>query len=135
MNSVRMEMQHQRYRLRNVEEEIRSYGEFMIYCFVLAIALWFFAPAFLMESICGSENVWLGPNSSLLVKPSSRFVQSIEVKELDYSKPGLMLYGFYGSPSLSSVVNWSESRVLPLSQNMYKACLRFSVLFGIVIEI
>ncbi|XP_010517109.1 PREDICTED: uncharacterized protein LOC104792618 [Camelina sativa] len=121
MNSVRMTMQHPRSRFRNLEEEIRSYGEFKIYCFGLAIALWFSAPVLLMESICGSENVWLGPNSSLLIRPSSRFVQSIEVKELDYSKPGLMLYGFYGSPSLSSVVNWSEYRVLPLSQDMYKS--------------
>ncbi|XP_010509207.1 PREDICTED: uncharacterized protein LOC104785650 [Camelina sativa] len=138
MDSVRMEMQHQRYRLRNLEEETLSYGEFKTYCFCLAIALWFYAPALLMESIVGSENVWLGPNSSLLVKPSSRFVQSIEVKELDYSKPGLMLYGFYENPSLSSVVNWSESRVFPLSHDMYKGWRYFfnkGTLFNITYKV
>jgi hypothetical protein len=39
---------------------------------------------------------------------------------LDYSEPGLQLYGFYRTPALDCFVNWSESRVLSISHESYK---------------
>jgi hypothetical protein len=50
---------------------------------------------------------------------------------LDYSEPGLQLYGFYRTPALDCFVNWSESRVLSISHESYKVALRFSVLFSL----
>lgn len=52
------------------------------------------------------------------------------MKELDFSKPGLQLYGFNGQSTPSGYfVNWTESRVLSVSQNSYKAGLRFLRIF------
>lgn len=51
------------------------------------------------------------------------------MKELDFTKPGLQLYGFNGESTPSTYfVNWTESRVLSVSQNSYKAGLNLSVL-------
>ncbi|XP_019102518.1 PREDICTED: uncharacterized protein LOC104792617 [Camelina sativa] len=86
----------------------------------LALLVWIFASFILVKNLFGPKNVWLGPSSSIIVDPSSFFVKSIMVKELDYSKSGLQLYGFYGSPPLDRLVNWSESRVFPLSHDTYK---------------
>ncbi|KAG7574052.1 Zinc finger RING-type [Arabidopsis suecica] len=95
-------------------------SESNLYCFSLALLVWFFASFILIENLYGPKSVWLGPNSSILVEPSSIFVKSIKVKVLDYSKPGLQLYGFYRTPALDCFVNWSESRVLPVSNDSYK---------------
>lgn len=46
------------------------------------------------------------------------------MKELDDSKSGLELFGFYTSPPLDVVVNWSESRLASVSHNSYKVCLK-----------
>nr|AAC27171.1 hypothetical protein [Arabidopsis thaliana] len=99
-----------------------SWGLLSLSCFGIIMGLWFFASVCLIFGVYGSETVWLGPNSSILVKPSSIFVKSIKVKELDFSKPGLQLYGFNGQSTPSGYfVNWTESRVLSVSQNSYKA--------------
>ncbi|AEC09506.1 RING/U-box superfamily protein [Arabidopsis thaliana] len=95
-------------------------SESNLYCFSLALLIWFFASFILIENLYGPKNVWLGPSSSILVEPSSIFVKSIKVKVLDYSEPGLQLYGFYRTPALDCFVNWSESRVLSISHESYK---------------
>ncbi|XP_010505439.1 PREDICTED: uncharacterized protein LOC104782256 [Camelina sativa] len=110
------------YRSRNVDGQFHSCAEIKVYCFGLVMVLFMFGSVVLIEGVYGSQNIWLGPNSSILVEPSSIFVQSIKVKELDYSKPGIQFCGFYGSPPLNRLVNWSESRVLPvLSHDSYKS--------------
>ncbi|EOA29286.1 hypothetical protein CARUB_v10025561mg [Capsella rubella] len=87
------------------------------FCYAFVFLFLFFGSVIMTQSVYSAENVWLGPNSSILVDPSSVFVESIKVKEMDYSKSGLQLYGFYGSPpQLNRFVNWSESRVLPAWQ-------------------
>ncbi|XP_010505437.1 PREDICTED: uncharacterized protein LOC104782255 isoform X2 [Camelina sativa] len=98
----------------------RNLSEPNIYCVTLSLLVLIFASFILINNLYGTKNVWLGPSSSILVDPSSFFVKSIMVKELDYSKSGLQLYGFYGSPPLDLFVNWSESRVFPLSHDTYK---------------
>ncbi|XP_010517110.2 PREDICTED: uncharacterized protein LOC104792619 [Camelina sativa] len=121
---VRMQMQSPflvRYRSRNVDGQFYSCAEIKVYCFGLVMVLFILGTVLQIVGVYGSQNIWLGPNSSILVEPSSIFVQSIKVKELDYSKPaGIQLYGFYGSPPLNHLVNWSESRVLPVSHDSYK---------------
>ncbi|XP_010509208.1 PREDICTED: uncharacterized protein LOC104785651 [Camelina sativa] len=119
---VRMQMHHPilGYRSRNVDGQLHSPAEIKMYCFGLAMVLSVLGSVFLIVGVYGSQNIWLGPNSSILVEPSSIFVQSIKVKELDYSKPGIQLYGFYGSPPLNRLVNWSESRGFPVSYDSYK---------------
>ncbi|CAD5320724.1 unnamed protein product [Arabidopsis thaliana] len=107
-----------------------SWGLLSLSCFGIIMGLWFFASVCLIFGVYGSETVWLGPNSSILVKPSSIFVKSIKAKELDFSKPGLQLYGINGQSTPSGYfVNWTESRVLSVSQNSYKAGLKFFRIF------
>ncbi|EOA27180.1 hypothetical protein CARUB_v10023281mg [Capsella rubella] len=98
----------------------RNVSESNVICFLLGLYLLSFALFILIETTYAPKNVWLGPNSSILVESSSIFVNSIKVTELDYSNPGLQLYGFYGSPPLDCVVNWSESRVLPVPHHSNK---------------
>ncbi|KFK36716.1 hypothetical protein AALP_AA4G160300 [Arabis alpina] len=43
-----------------------------------------------------------------------------QVKELDDSRSGLELFGFYKSPPLDVIVNWSESRLLSISPRSFK---------------
>ncbi|KAG7643526.1 hypothetical protein ISN44_As02g033260 [Arabidopsis suecica] len=98
-----------------------SWGLLNLSCFGIIMGLWFFASVCLIFGVYGSETVSLGHNSSILIKPSSIFVKSIKAKELDFSKPGLQLYGINGQSTPSGYfVNWTESRVLSVSQNSYK---------------
>ncbi|CAH8348009.1 unnamed protein product [Eruca vesicaria subsp. sativa] len=64
-------------------------------------------------------NVWIGPNSSILVEPNSIFFGSVQVDKLNGSESGLQLFGFYTSPRVN-VVNWSESRLVSLSPRSSK---------------
>ncbi|CDY07747.1 hypothetical protein BRARA_C01923 [Brassica rapa] len=89
-------------------------------CFAVVIIFWFFVSMAMIVGVYGPRNVWIGPNSSILIEPNTIFVQSVKVKELDDSKSGLELFGFYTSPPLDVVVNWSESRLASVSHNSYK---------------
>ncbi|KAF2583377.1 hypothetical protein F2Q70_00008545 [Brassica cretica] len=89
-------------------------------CFAVVIIFWFFVSMAMIVGVYGPRNVWIGPNSSVLIEPNTIFVQSVKVKELDDSKSGLELFGFYISPPLDVVVNWSESRLASVSHNSYK---------------
>lgn len=89
-------------------------------CFAVVIIFWFFVSMAMIVGVYGPRNVWIGPNSSLLIEPNTIFVQSVKVKELDDSKSGLELFGFYASPPLDVVVNWSDSRLASVSHNSYK---------------
>ncbi|CAN8317046.1 unnamed protein product [Cochlearia groenlandica] len=118
-------------------------------CFAVVLIFWLFVSMAMIVGVYGPKNVWIGPNSSIFVEPNPVFVQSVKVclnlfvcsclffkcffelcfvlffvkvKELDSSKSGLELFGFYRSlpPSLDVVVNWSESRFVSVSHNSYK---------------
>ncbi|CAH8325657.1 unnamed protein product [Eruca vesicaria subsp. sativa] len=89
-------------------------------CFAVVIIFWFFVSMAMIVGVYGPRNVCIGPNSSVLIEPNTIFVKSIKVKELDDLKSGLELFGFYTSPPLDVVVNWSESRLVSVSHNSYK---------------
>ncbi|ESQ52477.1 hypothetical protein EUTSA_v10016735mg [Eutrema salsugineum] len=89
-------------------------------CFVVVLVLCCFVSMVMIEGVYGPENVWIGPNSSILIEPNPIFVQSVKVKDLDESVSGLELFGFYRSPPLDVVVNWSESRLAPVSHKSSK---------------
>ncbi|KAF8044785.1 hypothetical protein N665_6833s0002 [Sinapis alba] len=88
-------------------------------CFAVVIIFWFFVSMAMIVGVYGPRNVCIGPNSSVLIEPNTIFVQSVKVKELDDSKSGLELFGFYTSPPLDVVVNWSESRLASVAHNSY----------------
>lgn len=46
-----------------------------------------------------------------------------QVEELDGTKPGPQLYGFYKSPPLDVVTTWSESYSVSVPANSHKASL------------
>uniref|UniRef100_A0A1J3J6C2 RING-type E3 ubiquitin transferase n=1 Tax=Noccaea caerulescens TaxID=107243 RepID=A0A1J3J6C2_NOCCA len=89
-------------------------------CVGVVLAFWFLVAMFMVAGVYGPTNVWIGPNSSMLVQPNPIFVQSVKVKELDDSKSGLQLFGFYESPPLDVFVNWSESRLVSVPRRSYK---------------
>ncbi|XWS59964.1 hypothetical protein CRYUN_Cryun08bG0167400 [Craigia yunnanensis] len=63
----------------------------------------------LILGVYGAVNIRLGPNYSLLIQPNPLFIQSVKVEEIDDTKQGLKLYGFYKSPSLDVVTTWSDT--------------------------
>ncbi|ESQ52476.1 hypothetical protein EUTSA_v10017777mg [Eutrema salsugineum] len=93
--------------------------EASVSCFFLAIMLWNCVWMVMTERVYGPENVWIGPNSSILIEPNPIFVQTVKVEDLGDSKSGLELFGFYRSPPLD-VVNWSESRLASVPHNSFK---------------
>ncbi|KAJ0262265.1 E3 ubiquitin-protein ligase APD1 [Hirschfeldia incana] len=95
-------------------------AEQRVSCFAVVIIFWFFVSMAMIVGVYGPRNVCIGPNSSVLIEPDTIFVQNVKVKELDDSKSGLELFGFYTSPPLDVVVNWSDSRLASVSQNSYK---------------
>ncbi|PON92250.1 hypothetical protein TorRG33x02_120690 [Trema orientale] len=78
-------------------------------CVIVLLTFWLFISMTLILGVYGSVNVQLAPNLSLLIKPSWIFVQSMKVEAFNGSKPGPMLYGFYESPPLDVVTDWSET--------------------------
>ncbi|PKI51464.1 E3 ubiquitin-protein ligase APD2-like [Punica granatum] len=78
-------------------------------CIIVVLTFWFFVSMTLILGVYGSVSLRLGPNSSILLRPTPIFVQSLKVEELDDTKPGPQLYGFYKSPALDVLSNWSEA--------------------------
>ncbi|CAM8888934.1 unnamed protein product [Rhodiola kirilowii] len=77
-------------------------------CILVVVTFWFFVSMTLILGVYGSSDVTLGPNCSLLLQPNPIFVQYVKVQELD-AMPGLMLYGFYKTPTLNVVTTWDEA--------------------------
>ncbi|KAK4749514.1 hypothetical protein SAY87_026963 [Trapa incisa] len=78
-------------------------------CVVVVLTFWIFVSMTLILGVYGSVSLRLGPSSSMLIRPNPIFVQSLKVEELDGTNPGPLLYGFYKSPALGVLSNWSES--------------------------
>lgn len=102
----------------------------------------------LILGLYGTTNVWLGPNSSFLIKPTSVFVQNVivcsllscirihhcptfwyqasifldflKVEELGNKGSGLMLYGLNQAPQLDVLAKWSEVHYLAVPNDSYK---------------
>ncbi|XP_073146484.1 E3 ubiquitin-protein ligase APD2-like isoform X2 [Henckelia pumila] len=73
----------------------------------------------LLFGVYASENVLLGPYSSILINPNHLFVDSIKVVELKTGK-GLTLYGFYKIPPLDVMITWSENHTTILPSRTHK---------------
>ncbi|XVE76551.1 hypothetical protein DITRI_Ditri12bG0182500 [Diplodiscus trichospermus] len=94
-------------------------------CIVVVLTFWFFVSMTLILGVYGSVNKRLGPNCSLLIQPNPIFVQSVKVEEIDDTKPGLKLYGFYKSPSLDVVTTWSETYNNTVQADSYKEWIHY----------
>ncbi|KAK6231238.1 E3 ubiquitin-protein ligase APD1-4 [Theobroma cacao] len=90
-------------------------------CIIVVLTFWFFVSMTLILGVYGAVNIRVGPNCSLLLQPNPIFVQSVKVEEVDDTKPGLKLYGFYKSPSLDVVTTWSETRTTTVQADSHKA--------------
>ncbi|KAA8543732.1 hypothetical protein F0562_022091 [Nyssa sinensis] len=90
-------------------------------CLIVLVTFWFFAASMtLILGFYGSENLPLGPNCSRLIKANPFFVQSIKVQEIDESKHGPMLYGFYEPPPLDVELKWSETHIAFIQSSFHK---------------
>ncbi|KAL7264295.1 hypothetical protein ACSBR1_002282 [Camellia fascicularis] len=78
-------------------------------CLIVLVTFWFFASMTVILGFYGSVNLPLGPNCSCLIQVNPIFVQSIKAQEIDESKHGPMLYGFYEPPPLDTEITWSET--------------------------
>ncbi|OWM67116.1 hypothetical protein CDL15_Pgr000568 [Punica granatum] len=92
-------------------------------CIIVVLTFWFFVSMTLILGVYGSVSLRLGPNSSILLRPTPIFVQSLKVEELDDTKPGPQLYGFYKSPALDVLSNWSEAYNASVPADSHKARL------------
>lgn len=95
-------------------------GEDTWSCTVVLLTFWFFVSMTLILGVYGPVEVQLGPNSSLLLQPNAIFVQSIKMEELNKSKPGPTLFGFYDSPPLDVVKIWFETHKVSVPTDSYK---------------
>ncbi|KAF3449548.1 hypothetical protein FNV43_RR10277 [Rhamnella rubrinervis] len=94
-------------------------------CVVVILTFWFFVSMTLILGVYGSVNLQLGPNCSHLFQPNPIFVQSIKFEELNESKSGPMLYGFYSSPPLDTFTMWSERHNLSIPTDSHKEWIYF----------
>ncbi|EOY07204.1 RING/U-box superfamily protein, putative isoform 3 [Theobroma cacao] len=94
-------------------------------CIIVVLTFWFFVSMTLILGVYGAVNIRVGPNCSLLLQPNPIFVQSVKVEEVDDTKPGLKLYGFYKSPSLDVVTTWSETRTATVQADSHKEWIHY----------
>ncbi|KAL6133070.1 hypothetical protein ACLB2K_065307 [Fragaria x ananassa] len=89
-------------------------------CIIVLLTFWFFVSMTLILGVYGSETLELGPDTSILLQPNPIFVQSMKVEELNITRPGPVLYGFYDIPPLSTVANWSETHNATVPADFHK---------------
>ncbi|KAK9920421.1 hypothetical protein M0R45_028976 [Rubus argutus] len=89
-------------------------------CIIVLLTFWFFVSMTLILGVYGSSTLELGPNTSMLLQPNPIFVQSIKVEELNISRPGPVLYGFYNIPSLDTATTWSETHSASVPADSHK---------------
>ncbi|KAI3474211.1 hypothetical protein Pfo_028999 [Paulownia fortunei] len=77
-------------------------------CFVASTTFSFFVAMAMAFGLYASETLRLGPNTSILIKPT-----------LDAAK-GSMLYGFYKNPPLDVMITWSETHKITLPASTHK---------------
>ncbi|XP_038701434.1 E3 ubiquitin-protein ligase APD2 isoform X2 [Tripterygium wilfordii] len=94
-------------------------------CIAVVLTFWFFVSMTVILGVYGSMSLRFGPNSSILIRPSPIFVQSIKVEELGETKPGLILYGLYRSPPLDVVSMWSETTNASVPADSHKELIYF----------
>lgn len=94
-------------------------------CVVVVATFCVFVSMTLILGLYGTTNVWLGPNSSFLIKPTSVFVQTVIVEELGNKGSGLMLYGLNQPPQLHVLANWSEVHYLAVPNDSYKYWIQY----------
>ncbi|XWS55535.1 hypothetical protein CRYUN_Cryun09bG0008400 [Craigia yunnanensis] len=94
-------------------------------CIIVVLTFWFFVSMTLILGVYGAVNIRVGPNCSLLIQPNPIFVQSVKVEEIDDTKPGLILYGFYKSPSLDVVNTWSETYSSTVQADSHKEWIHY----------
>ncbi|GLT37607.1 hypothetical protein SLA2020_119140 [Shorea laevis] len=94
-------------------------------CIIVVLTFWFFVSMTLILGVYGSSNIVLGPNCSLLIQPSSIFVQSITVEQLVDTANGIEFYGFYNTPPLNVETNWSEAYVVTVEADNHKEWIHY----------
>ncbi|XP_038719176.1 E3 ubiquitin-protein ligase APD2-like isoform X2 [Tripterygium wilfordii] len=94
-------------------------------CIIVVLTFWLFVSITLILGVYGSLSLRFGPSSSILIRPSPIFVQSIKVEELGETKPGLILYGLYRSPPLDVVSTWSKTINASVPANSHKELIYF----------
>ncbi|CAA7061835.1 unnamed protein product [Microthlaspi erraticum] len=94
-------------------------------CVVVVATFCVFVSMTLILGLYGTTNVWLGPNSSFLIKPNTLFVQNVIVEELGNKGSGMMLYGLNQAPELDVLSNWSEVHYLAVPNDSYKYWIQY----------
>ncbi|XP_004294245.1 PREDICTED: uncharacterized protein LOC101291029 [Fragaria vesca subsp. vesca] len=77
--------------------------------FIVLVTFWFFASMTMILGFFGSADLQLGPNCSRLIRTNPFFVQTIKAQEIEGTKPGSILYGFYIPPPLDDEIAWTET--------------------------
>ncbi|KZV33123.1 hypothetical protein F511_03389 [Dorcoceras hygrometricum] len=86
---------------------------------VVALVFYLFASITSIFGVYATENLRLGPYSSILINPNHFVVESVKVEELE-QKNDLMLYSFHKPPPLGSVINWIDSHKITFPASTHK---------------
>ncbi|XP_021744721.1 uncharacterized protein LOC110710698 isoform X2 [Chenopodium quinoa] len=103
------------YRVRPVQRRLSSPamedppGDDTLSCVIVILTFWFFVSMTLIMGIFGSENLQIGPYSSILLRANPLFVHTVKVETSKHMKVAPVLYGFYENPPLEITKIWSES--------------------------
>ncbi|KAL2902142.1 Cystatin-related protein 2 [Bienertia sinuspersici] len=89
-------------------------------CVIVILTFWFFVSMTLIMGIFGSENLQIGPYSSIMLRPNPLFVNSLKVETSKQTKVSPLLYGFYETPPLDITKIWSESANASIKPESHK---------------
>ncbi|KMT12328.1 hypothetical protein BVRB_5g102700 [Beta vulgaris subsp. vulgaris] len=94
-------------------------------CVIVILTFWFFVSMTLIMGIFGSENLQVGPCSSILLRPNPLFVHTLKVETSKSMNVAPVLYGLYKTPPLDITKMWSESVNTSIKTESHKEWIYF----------
>uniref|UniRef100_A0A7C9EXS0 RING-type domain-containing protein n=1 Tax=Opuntia streptacantha TaxID=393608 RepID=A0A7C9EXS0_OPUST len=93
-------------------------------CVIVILTFWFFVSMTLIMGIFGSEDLQIGPYSSILLKPNPLFVSSLKMESSEM-KVAPVVYGFYKPPPLDVTKIWSWSLSTSVRPDTHKEWVHY----------
>lgn len=99
-------------------------GDDTLSCVIVILTFWFFVSMTLIMGIFGSEDLQIGPYSSILLNPNPIFVSYLKM-EASEMKAAPVVYGFYKRPPLDVTKIWSRSLSTSVRPDTHKEWVHY----------